>query len=212
MKKLVVALIVLFAASGASAGLTGLGIGIHGGIISGYDNPSLETGLEGFLDTLGVFDMADFEMPDDMKNFGAHVNIGTLRVIEFDIALDYAWQKKTLFEGAELKFNDFSISGSVRKSFPIAVFKPYVGAGLATHIMAYTIEYNGNIYPIVDPNEDVSIEDETVIGYHFKAGVALDFPLFPLTPYAEWKYNTIQTSGESSKYSQINLGITLDLP
>ena len=75
MKKLVVALIVLFAASGASAGMTGLGIGIHGGIVNGYDNPALETGIEnGLFDYFQDSLSAVFDMPDDMKNFGAVTN------------------------------------------------------------------------------------------------------------------------------------------
>ena len=209
MKKYTLLLAMLFIASTANAGLTGLGFGVHGGIVSGYDNPGLELGVVGGLsDYFG--ETIEIEMPDDMKNIGGHVIIGTLRVIEFDASIDYSWQKKTLFETAELRFSDLSISGSVRKSIPLAILKPYVGAGLGMHIMGYTLEADDQVIPLVDPN--TTVEDESVIGFHFKAGVALDFPVFPLTPFVEWKYNSIKTSDESSKYSQVNLGITLDLP
>ena len=36
----------------ASAGLSGLGLGVHGGVVSGYDNPVLEEGIP--LDSLGI--------------------------------------------------------------------------------------------------------------------------------------------------------------
>ncbi len=188
----------LIAASTAQAGLSGLGFGVHGGLVSGYDNPVLQDSL--------FSSFSGFELSDKMTNIGAHAKIGTFRIIEFDAALDYAWKKQEVIPDVNLTFSDFSASGSVRKSIALAVIKPYIGAGLGLHWMAYSLDLGGQVIGVVMP------ENESKFGYHFKVGVDFDFPLFPLTPYAEWKYNTIQTTGKSTKYSSINVGITLDLP
>lgn len=197
MKKLILIVIMAITASGANAGLSGLGIGIHGGIVSGYDNPVLEDSL--------VQQYTSIDFSGNMTNIGMHVDIGTLRIIEFDGSLDYAWKKQEVVQGIDLTFSDISVSASVKKSFPLAIVKPYAGAGLGIHALAYSIEANGQPVAVLPDNE-------TKIGYHVKAGVALNIPVFPLTPFAEWKYNIIQTTDESTKYNSINVGITLDLP
>ncbi len=201
MKKLALIVVVASLASTANAGLTGIGIGIHGGIVSGYDNPILKNTL---VDQFGAL-LIDIDFPDNMTNVGMHVDIGTLRIIEFDGSLDYAWNKHELVPGAELTFSDISVSGSVKKSFPMAVLKPYAGLGVGIHALAYSLEVAG-LPPVLLP------DNETKLGYHFKAGLALNIPVFPLTPFAEWKYNIIQTTDKSTKYNSINVGITLDLP
>ncbi|UCE67872.1 MAG: hypothetical protein JSU85_07665 [Candidatus Zixiibacteriota bacterium] len=197
MKKLALFIVVASVASNANAGLTGIGIGIHGGIVSGYDNPVLEDSL--------IQQYTDIDFADNMTNIGMHVDIGTLRIIEFDGSIDYSWKKHEIIQGVDLTFSDISISGSVKKSFPLAALKPYAGAGIGIHALAYSIEVTGQPAAVLPDNE-------TKIGYHIKAGVALNIPVFPLTPFAEWKYNIIQTTEKSTKYNSINVGITLDLP
>lgn len=194
---LLVAALVL-AGSRAFAGLSGLGLGVHGGLISGYDNQVLEDSI--------LSEFASFDMSDKMTDIGAHLKIGTLRVVEFDLNLDYAWKKQEIVSGIDLRFSDFSITASVRKSIALAALKPYIGVGVGQHWMAYSLELGDQVIGVVLP------ENESKFGYHFKAGIDLDFPVFPLTPYGEWKYNIIQTSGESTKYSALLVGITLDLP
>jgi opacity protein-like surface antigen len=191
------ALAVLLVAPSAYAGMSGLGLGVHGGIVSGYDNPVL---AEGISDSLGI------DVSEKMTDLGAHVKIGTFRIIEFDLNLDYAWKKQDLGSGFDLRFSDFSITGSVRKSIAMTSIKPYIGVGAGLHWMAYSLESGDQVLGVVLP------ENESKIGYHFKAGVDLDIPLLPLTPYGEWKYNVIQTTGKSTKYSSLMVGVTLDLP
>ncbi len=199
MKKLILIASFVFLASNSYAGLTGLGFGIHGGLISGYDNQILE-------DSLGQYFLNQaIDFSESMTNIGLHVNIGTLRIIEFDASLDYAWQTHEIIQNTDLTYSDFSVTGTVKKSIPVGVIKPYAGVGGGIHAMAYSLEQNGEIVGVLPDNE-------TKIGYHFKAGVELNIPVFPITPSLEWKYNIIQTSGESTKYNSINLGLTLDLP
>jgi opacity protein-like surface antigen len=198
MRNVLLVVTMVLAGSRAFAGLSGLGLGVHGGLISGYDNQVLEDSI--------LSQFASFDMSDNMTDIGAHLKIGTFRVVEFDLNLDYAWKKQEIVSGIDLRFSDFSIAASVRKSIALAAFKPYIGVGVGQHWMAYSLEIGDQIVGVVLP------ENESKIGYHFKVGVDLDFPVFPLTPYGEWKYNTIQTTGESTKYSVLSVGITLDLP
>lgn len=198
MRNVLLAAALVLVGSRAFAGLSGLGLGVHGGLISGYDNQVLEDSI--------LSQFASFDMSDKMTDIGAHLKIGTLRVVEFDLNLDYAWKKQEIVSGIDLRFSDFSITASVRKSIALAALKPYIGVGVGQHWMAYSLELGDQVIGVVLP------ENESKVGYHFKAGVDLDFPVFPLTPYGEWRYNIIQTTGESTKYTVLLVGITLDLP
>ncbi len=200
MKKLIIIAIVSALTPNASAGLSGLGFGVHGGIVSGYDNPGLEEGL------LAEPLFAGFELTSDMYDIGAHLNIGTFRVIEFDANIDYAWKKQEVISGVDLTLSDISVTASVRKSIKLGVVKPYLGVGGGIHVVAYSLALGGQVVGVVLP------DNESKTGYLLKAGAEFDIPLFPLTPYGEWRYNVIQTSGKSTKYSSIIFGITLDLP
>lgn len=198
MKKVMLVVALVLAGVKTSFGLSGLGLGIHGGLVSGYDNPVLEDSV--------LSQFASFDMSEEMTDIGAHLNIGTFRIIEFDINIDYAWKKQEILSGIDLRFSDFSISASIRKSIALSALKPYIGVGVGQHWVAYSIELGDQVIGVVLP------KDESKIGYHFKAGVDLDFPVFPLTPYGEWRYNIIKTAGESTKYTAILVGLTLDLP
>lgn len=200
MKKLTLFTIILLSAPAAFAGLSGIGIGVHGGIVSGYDNPTLENSI--IADPL----FSGFELSKGMYDIGAHVNIGTLRIIEFDGNIDYAWKKQEVISGVDLTFSDFSITVAVRKSVTLGVLKPYVGVGAGLHATAFSLDVGGQTVGVVLP------ENESKVGYLAKVGTELNIPLFPLTPYGEWRYNTIQTSGKATKYSSIIFGLTLDLP
>jgi opacity protein-like surface antigen len=195
---LAIALIVSIAPS-AHAGITGLGFGIHGGLISNYDNPPLEQGLnDAFQDSI------DFSFSKDMTNIGAHLIIGTLRVIEFDVNLDYIWKSQAVYQDVELRYSVFAATAAIRKSFSIGILSPYAGAGLGLYRSAYSLKSEN--YIIVLPS------DETKLGYLLKGGLELNIPMFPLTPYAEFKYNHVKTSDDAIKFYQIIAGLTLNLP
>jgi len=198
MKKLIiVAMFVLFAPN-AFAGLTGVGLGVHGGLISGYKNPILRDAI--------LVQYQNFKLTGDMFDMGAHINIGTLRVIEIDAELDYAWKKQEIVSGVNLTFSDLSVTGSIRKTLELGVLKPYAGVGIGLHRVAYSIDYGGQVIGVILP------DNESKVGYLLKAGMEFDLPFFPLTPYGEWRYNIIQTSEKSTKYTSIIIGLTLDLP
>lgn len=191
--------LILLSCSAANAGVTGLGFGIHGGIVSGYNNFTLEESVKDAYRNL-----TDFSLSKNMTDVGIHINIGTLRIVDLDGSLDYAWNKQTVYQDISLTYSILAAVASVRKSIPVGPIAPYAGVGLGLYRSAYSIG-NGSVV-IVLP------ENGTKVGYHVKGGVGLNIPMFPIKPFAEFKYNQIQTSGKATKYYQLLAGLTFELP
>ncbi len=199
MKKTLIALAAsMICAATANAGITGLGLGIHGGIVSGYKNPILQESI--IINPT----YAGFDLTNKMTDIGAHLNIGTLQIIDIVLDLDYAWKKQQIISGLDLTFSDVSIAASVKKSLPLPVVKPYAGLGVAMHWVAYSLSVGG--HNIVLP------DNQSKLGLIIRGGVELSIPMFPLTPFLEYRYNTIQTTGKAVHYSAIIGGLTLNLP
>jgi opacity protein-like surface antigen len=199
LKKALVVSMLLWLCPAAYAGITGLGFGVHGGIVSGYNNKTLEQSVK---DAFQSF--TDFSLSKNMTGIGVHVKVGTLRIIDLDGSLDYAWKKQTVYQDIDLTYSIFSATASVRKSIPVGPLGPYIGAGLGLYRSAYSIS-SGSVMVVLP-------SDETKVGYHVKGGLELNIPMFPLTPFAEFRYSQIQASGEAVKYQQIFAGLTLNLP
>ena len=50
------------------------------------------------------------------------------------------------------------------------------------------------------------------MGFHAVGGLLLSFPASPVEFFAEARYTSIQTEGESTRYSTILGGLTFKLP
>jgi hypothetical protein len=192
-----------------ASAITGLGIGIHAGQTTGYDNENLDEKIQEVSDALELIigPSAAIESPEfneKMTDIGAHIKFGTLPVIDFIGFLDYSWKKKELYSDIDLRVSNFTYGVTALKKFGSAPLKPYAGAGLAFYKVVYNIESEYESLLLLLP------DDETKLGYHFVGGVEVDFPLFPLAPYAEGKYNIITTSDKSTKYFLISVGLTMN--
>jgi hypothetical protein len=142
-----------------------------------------------------------------MPDLGVHVIIGTLRIITIDGSVDYGWKKVVAIQGVDLTYSTLSATASVRGSIPLAILSPYGGVGAGFYINAYSLSggpLNNKI--IVIP------ANATKIGYLLKGGVEVHVSLFPLTPFAEFRYNHVPTRGEATHYYQALAGVTLNLP
>ncbi len=187
-----------------SYAITGLGIGVRGGIIQNYNNP----GLDAFSSSLSL---------DKMPFFGAHLKIGTLPLVDLELSAEYAWKKKevSVFMGiASLKgdftVSDFSLNATAKYHLlSIPVFRPYVGAGAGFHHLIYRLDIEGMLEPIIVP------ENESRLGLHAVAGIALKSAVLPFEVFAELRYTHIKTRQEewdtsSTHYSSIMGGITMN--
>lgn len=205
MKKVIgltsVLVILFFSPSHA---ITGLGIGVKGGIIHNYDNP----GLDAFPSSLSL---------DRMPALGVHFKIGTLPLVDFELSAEYAWKKKNVlvFIGVDslkgdFTVSDFSLNATGKYNFlSIPVFRPYVGAGAGFHRLIYKLDIEGLGEQIIIP------ENESRLGLHLVAGVSLKSAVLPFDIFAEWKYTHIKTRQEeldtaSTNYSSIMGGITMN--
>ncbi len=190
---------IIVIASSSYAGMTGLGFGIHGGMVSGYNNLTLEQSVK---DAYG-----GFSLKTSMPDIGFHLIVGTLRVVTVDGSIDYGWKKAEIYQGLSLTYSTLSATAAVRGSIPLAVVSPYAGVGLGLYRNAYSLSGGPlNHEVIVLPSK------ETKVGYLVKGGVNVNIPLFPFTPFAEFRYNHIPTSGKATHFYQVLAGITLNLP
>lgn len=178
-------------------GITGLGIGIKGGVIQNYKN-----------DNLNRIPTQNQDWLKDMPLVGVHLKIGTLRIIHLEASIEYAWKEKEIvlenLIRAEFSVNDLSLNGTAKYMLSFPVLKPYVGAGVGIHRLVYGIS-----------NDDYSVyvpEDQNRIGFHGVGGFLLSFPASPLELLAEVRYTSIQTQNEPTRYTTFLAGLTFNLP
>jgi opacity protein-like surface antigen len=180
-----------------SEAITGLGLGVRGGMIQNYKYCSLE----------GISTTGD-DWLREMPMLGVHLKVGTLRIVDLEASVEYAWKKKEInlrqVGRAEFSINHLSLNATAKYMFSLLVFKPYVGAGAGMHRLAYGLSSGG--HSIVIP------EDQNRLGLHALGGLVFSAPAFPLELMAEARYTTVQTEGSSTHYSTILLGLTYKLP
>ncbi|MCI0530480.1 MAG: hypothetical protein L0Y74_00795 [candidate division Zixibacteria bacterium] len=190
MKKLLfLALLSIFFLATTSHALTGLGIGVRGGYLSGYDNPDLA------LTTGSV---------DKMPMLGAHVNVGFIPVFDIVFSGEYAWQtEKDFLPGVDLTYGDLSVNGTAIYKFSMPVISPYVGAGLGFHRLIYS--WDGT-YPGVAPG------DQTKMSWHGVGGLTFSFPAMPFEFFVEGRYSSLRTEAKATNYPSFLGGITFGMP
>ena len=107
-------------------GITGLGVGIKGGMIQNYKNDNLNSILSQDQDWL-----------KEMPVVGVHLKIGTLRIIHLEASVEYAWKEKEIVLGdlprVNFSIHDLSLNGTAKYMFSIPVLKPYLGGGVGIH-------------------------------------------------------------------------------
>jgi len=205
---MLISVIVLLSYLPAGA-ITGLGLGVHLGTTTSYDYSPLDDYIEAISDSLESL-VPGYQAPespqfnDKLTIIGIHGKIGTLPIIDFIGFLDYGWKKKSLSSDVDFRVSDFSFGLTALKKFGYSALKPYLGLGIAWHKLAYTIEAGQSL--VLPP----APEDETKTGYHIVVGVELSFPVFPLAPYAEGRYNIISTTDKSTKFLLLSAGLTMN--
>ncbi len=181
------ALALLFVSS--SYAVKGIGFGVRGGYVSGYDNPNL-VGTNGEIDKLQML--------------GAHIQLGFIPVVDAEVSGEYAWKSENnIYPGVNLTYGDFSINGSVTYPFPLPVVRPYVGAGLGLHRLVYS--WDGTY------GSGVLADDETTMSFHGLVGVSLGIPAAPVTFFLEGRYTSLQTDPDKTNYASILGGVTFGL-
>jgi len=209
VKKIALALVMVASIYIPASAITGLGIGIHAGQTTSYDCEALDQAVQSISDSMVTLipGFAPVESPkfdEKLTSLGAHFKVGTLPILDFIGFVDYAWKKKELYSNVDLRVSNFSYGVTAVKKFGTTLLKPYAGAGFAFYKVVYNLESDYESLLLFVP------DDEMKLGYHLVGGVELDFPVFPLAPYAEGRYNIITTSNKSTKYLLLSLGLTMN--
>jgi hypothetical protein len=168
--------------------LTGISLGVKGGLVSGVDLGSAEY-------------VADI---DKMTLVGGQFKITTIPYVDFIGTVEYSWGDAELFGGVgKLKFHDLSLNGSVVYPVKLKIINPYVGLGIGTHANAYSLESAVGTVGIPD--------DKSYFGYHFLSGFDLSLPALPISFTGELRYNWIKSEPEKSRNLQLTAGVNWKL-
>lgn len=190
---LILAMALVISWVSSSSAITGLGFGVRGGMVRGYDDPGLKT------------NSVDFS---NLQMLGAHLKIGTLRIVDLELAAEYSWNDKSNFTvdtipGVDLTVADIGVYGSAKFGYKFSVLKPYIGGGVGFHRLVY--KWTGI-------SSGVLPDDTNKFGWHALGGVSLKPPIFPLEFFVEGRYTSIQTPGRATNFKTWMAGVTFNLP
>jgi hypothetical protein len=141
--------------------------------------------------------------------FGAHVALGFIPVLKFQLGAEFLSGTATYdYAGIPAFDEDFqaiSVYADVR--YPISVVpmfpvKPVVGGGLNLNLMSYLDEDAAGAVGSQDP------ADFTHTGYHLMVGLMFDPPVLPFTITAEYRMKSIKLEDDTISSNGILLGLT----
>jgi hypothetical protein len=192
---LAVMLLILTASSVSAQLFTGswMGLGVHGGWTTSYNNLSVEQSVRNHID--------NFSFSGGMQDIGANLS-GYSGALGLDFALDYAWKSRAIAPGVDLRNNTLAVTGTVNVMLPFIV-APYAGVGLGAFRTAQSL--SNNSLTIVLPS------DKTNLGWVAKAGVGANIPTLPVFPYFEWRYQNVRTPNHPVTYDTLLLGVSLKI-
>ncbi|UCD17593.1 MAG: outer membrane beta-barrel protein [Candidatus Zixiibacteriota bacterium] len=196
MKKLMLTLFILMLAVPSFA-LTGISIGIKGGVASYSDDIMTAPGYDA----------------DGLKLIGGQVKISSLPVINLLVSGEYMWKSETLGFGTdqlELNQHDFALSATALYPIKFKVISPFAGAGISNHNLGF--DYTAPLSLSLEDNGVYVPDSENRLGYHLIGGFDVNVPAFPVMFSAEYRQNWIDTDNESVKYYSISLGANFKLP
>jgi hypothetical protein len=200
MRKIFLPLIVLLFLSAPAWSITGISIGAHVGQVTGFSYGALTDSIAKMASEYGWLKNKPNK---SMMLIGGHANMSFAKIIDVAGFADYAWKTTSLDSRVDLKLSDFSFGLTATKKFGVPIANPYIGAGLAWHRFVYSLETSSAGIIVVLP------DNQTKLGYHVVGGLQLDIPMFPLAPYAEYRYNWINSEKKMTTFSILMVGLSL---
>jgi hypothetical protein len=193
---MVIPLLLILCLTPQVGAVTGLGLGVKGGVVTDYDNPNIK--------------LSDFEF-NNLKYFGGFAEFRRSSVA-FELGAEYYWDSQMLLildEEHEVKAKDFFIGVTGKVYFPFPLVQPFVGLGVASH--KFTFEYNGPL----GQYENVTLvvpDDKAYFGYHLVVGARLAVAVIPFDLFVEGKIGKVNTDPDSTKFKIISVGLVFKLP
>jgi hypothetical protein len=187
--------IILFGNAGA---VTGLDIGIKGGIVDNYNQSGLS--------------LSDYDI-NRMNLIGGQISYSGFPLIDILVAAEYSWRKET-YEidgyGFEFKLRDLAVTASAVYPIRLSFVSPYVGGGFGSHSLSY--EYLRPVALSLSDNGVIIPETSTFFGYHGIVGAEIKIPAFPVGFFVEGRINRVNVIGKDVTYNTYTGGVYLSLP
>jgi len=190
MKKVLLILMCLLFTAPAYA-IIGISVGAKGGVASS-------------VDLTAISNISGLEL-DKMNIAGLQFKFGALPKIDLIFTADYYWKTKKFElsggEAAEFSVSNLALTASAVYTIKMRIISPYVGAGIASHSLAFSVKGPWKIGSVP--------VDATEFGYHLIGGVNFSLPLIPLSFTGEARYNWIKTEHEKSDFISLTLGANM---
>lgn len=175
--------------------------------------PSAALAQTGFGVRAGSFTPdGDHLKMDATTAFGAHMALGFIPVLKFQLGIEYMTGKADYtFAGGTASDRDFKNVGvyaDVRypiSLIPLFPVKPVVGGGIDVNLMSYIDEdtfADAGMSATTDP------ASFTRTGYHLMAGLMFKAPVLPFTITAEYRMQSISVSDGTLTNNGVLLGLT----
>lgn len=190
------ALLLCFLLAPVAQAMSGLGIGVKGGVVTDFDDPNLK--------------LSDFEF-DNLKYFGGFLKWGST-YFDLELGVEYYWDKSQLSivgETHDAEVKDFFVGLTGKYHFDFPLLKPFFGAGFAVH--DFTYKYSGPLGEF-DEVELVVPDDEAYFGYHLVVGAKLAATVMPFDLFIEGKMGRVNTDPEDTEFTLVSFGLIFKLP
>jgi hypothetical protein len=200
---LIISTVLCLSTATAGRAITGASFGLKGGIGTSVDLAGVR------IPGAGI---------SQMKAVGVQARLTSLPLVDLVFSADYFWKKididlsgfvtLPLPPEAQYKISDLALTASIVYRFDKRLLKPYLGGGLATHILTYDFdEYIASRVPGLEVPRD-----QNRVGYHIILGVDLNVPAFPLCLFGEFRANWIETDTGTSDFNSLMAGIYYKTP
>lgn len=193
---ILLALLMCLLLAPSAQALSGLGLGVKGGVVTDFDDPNLK--------------LSDFEF-DNLKYFGGFLTWGS-QYFNLELGAEYYWDKSQLLivgESYDAEVKDFFVGLTGKFNFDFPLIKPFFGAGVAVH--DFTYKYSGPLGEF-DEVELVVPDDEAYFGYHLVVGAKLAAKVMPFDLFIEGKMGRVNTDPEDTEFTLVSFGLIFKLP
>lgn len=150
---------------------------------------------------------------DATSAFGAHVALGFIPVLKFQVGAEVLSGTATYNYTPEIPNTDFDqdfksigIFADVRypiKLLPLFPVKPVIGGGINVNLMSYLdreMFRTGGVSP--------DVEDFTQTGYHLMFGLLIKPPFLPFSLTTEYRLQTIKLEDDTVSNNGFVIGLT----
>jgi len=156
----------------------------------------------------------DYITMDATSAFGAHVALGFIPILKFQVGAEYLsgtadYNYSALLQLEDQDYKSLGIFVDVRKPIgliPLFPLKLVVGGGMNINLMTYMDEQA--VSDVISSGGDPDPADFTRTGYHLMFGLLFKPPILPFTITAEYRLQTIKLEDDTVKSNGILLGLT----